>query len=61
MNRKNFLLQAAIGTGSLLAAPYILTGQPPPAKIATGWRGGNRIISIFAKQKVKRDKNRFVT
>lgn len=32
MNRKNFLRQAAIGTGSLLAVPYLLSGQTTPAK-----------------------------
>jgi len=27
MNRKNFLQQAVIGTGSIIAAPYLLSGQ----------------------------------
>ena len=27
MNRKNFLQQVAIGTGSMIAAPYFLSGQ----------------------------------
>lgn len=27
MNRKSFLQQAAIGTGSIIAAPYLLSGQ----------------------------------
>jgi len=31
MNRKNFLQQAAIGTGGILAAPYLLSGQTTPA------------------------------
>ncbi|MEO7924781.1 MAG: hypothetical protein ABIR30_13950 [Chitinophagaceae bacterium] len=34
MNRKNFLQQVAIGTGGILAVPYLLSGQttlkPPP-------------------------------
>jgi ankyrin repeat protein len=32
MNRKYFLQQVAIGTGSILAAPYLLSGQTPPVK-----------------------------
>jgi ankyrin repeat protein len=32
MNRKNFLQQVAIGTGSILAAPYLLSGQTAPLK-----------------------------
>ncbi len=32
MNRKNFLQQVAIGTGSILAAPYLLSGQTVPKK-----------------------------
>ena len=31
---KYFLQQVAIGTGSLIAAPYLLSGQTPPAKMA---------------------------
>jgi hypothetical protein len=30
MNRKYFLQQVAIGTGSLIAAPYLLSGQTTP-------------------------------
>jgi hypothetical protein len=32
MNRKYFLQQVAIGTGSLIAAPYLLSGQTTPQK-----------------------------
>ena len=33
MNRKNFLQQVAIGTGGIIAAPYILSGQTTPSKM----------------------------
>jgi hypothetical protein len=33
MNRKNFLQQVAIGTGSIIAVPYLLSGQTTPPKI----------------------------
>ena len=33
MNRKNFLQQVAIGTGSIIAAPYLLSGQTTPGKM----------------------------
>jgi hypothetical protein len=33
MNRKNFLHQAAIGTGGIIAAPYLLSGQTTPDKM----------------------------
>lgn len=33
MNRKNFLQQVAIGTGSIVAAPYLLSRQTTPTKI----------------------------
>ena len=32
MNRKSFLQQVAIGTGGLVAAPYLLSGQTNPMK-----------------------------
>ncbi len=32
MNRKNFLQQVAIGTGSIIATPYLLSGQIAPLK-----------------------------
>jgi len=33
MNRKNFLQQVAMGTGSIIAAPYLLSGQTMASKI----------------------------
>jgi hypothetical protein len=33
MNRKNFLQKVAIGTGSIIAVPYLLPGQTTPAKL----------------------------
>ena len=30
MNRKNFIQQIAIGTGSMIAIPYLLSGQNTP-------------------------------
>jgi ankyrin repeat protein len=33
MNRKNFLQQVAIGTGGIIAAPYILSGQTTQDKM----------------------------
>lgn len=32
MNRKKFLQQVAIGSGTIIAAPYLLSGQTPPTK-----------------------------
>jgi hypothetical protein len=32
MNRKNFLQQAIIGTGAVVAVPFLLMGQTPAAK-----------------------------
>lgn len=32
MNRKNFLQHVAIGTGGLIAVPFLLPGQTPPKK-----------------------------
>lgn len=32
MNRKNFLQKVAIGTGSIIATPYLLSGQTIPAQ-----------------------------
>ena len=32
MNRKNFIQQIAIGTGSIIAVPYLLSGQTIPIK-----------------------------
>ena len=34
MHRKNFLQQVAIGTGSIIAVPYLLSGQTAPTKMA---------------------------
>jgi hypothetical protein len=33
MNRKNFLQKVTMGTGSIIAAPYLLSGQSAPPKI----------------------------
>jgi len=36
MNRKIFLQQAAIGTGSIIAIPYLLSGQNSTQKQPKG-------------------------